>query len=182
MIAKTSGATSDPASKTEVAVTKDGVQLPDELGVYHLKDGKYVSVKPEVLNERTARAGAAFTYGIKAAKINGWVVNLHSPNHVAPDTEFILKIPEGVDPTEYVCVKFNVKSDRLEVELARGRINVSTSTFRAGVEFTNERLAKGIYRLKFGTLKPGEYGFLPPGAVISKNASSAGKIYTFTVE
>jgi hypothetical protein len=163
-------------------VNREGLALPDELGVYRTKDGKFVTVSPEILNLRTAR-GAQLAVGVLAnAKLNGYVVNEHSPNHVAPDTEFVVKLPEGTDPAEYVCLKFDQKKDRREVELARGRINISTGTQRSAVPFTSEKLAKQVYKLKFGAFKPGEYGLLPPGANISSNASSAGKIYTFLVE
>ncbi len=170
------------AGAEQLPVTKDGVALPDELGVYRVKEGKYISVTPEILNLRTAR-GAQLAVGILAnAKLNGYVVNEHSPNRVAPDTEFVVKLSEGTDPAEYVCLKFDQKKDRREVELARGRINISTGTQRSAVPFTSEKLAKQVFRLKFGVFKPGEYGLLPPGANISSNASSAGKIYTFLVE
>jgi hypothetical protein len=173
----------DPAPKVEAPLTtKDGIPLPDELGVYRLKDGKYVSIPPEILNLRTAR-GAQFLVGIMAAaKLNGSVANQHSSTHIAPETDFVVKLPEGTDPAEYLCVKFEVKKDRREVELARGRINMSTGTQKNAVPFESEKLAKQIYRLKFGILKKGEYGLLPPGANISANATSAGKIYTFLVE
>lgn len=179
MLAKVPG---EAAPKPEAAVTKDGIQLPDELGIYRQKDGKYVTIPPEILNLRTARAAAMFTYGIKAAKINGWVLNQHSPTRMGPETELMIKIAEGTDPAEYVALRFEIKSDRREVELARGRINISVSTTRAAIPFQSEKLGKGIYKVKFGVLKAGEYGLLPPGANISSNAASAGKIYTFLVE
>jgi hypothetical protein len=176
------GAGSKPAAGAEPALTLDGVPLPDELGVYYLKDKKFHSVTPEILNLRTAR-GAQMAVGVFAnAKLKGWVTKPHSANILGPDTEFVVKLPEGTDPAEYVRLTFEVKGDRREVELARGRINISTGTQRSAIPFKSERLAKQTYRLKFGVLKPGDYGLLPPGATISANASSAGKIYAFLVE
>ena len=170
-----------PSSEAPL-MTHDGIPLPDELGVYRKLDGKFVILPPEILNLRTARS-AQWLVGIAAnAKINGWVANKHSPTHAAPDVEFVVKLPEGTDPAEYVCLRLNVKSDRREVELARGRINMSSSTHRDAIPFESERLAKQIYRLKFAAFKKGEYGLLPPGANITANAASAGKIYTFLVE
>ena len=150
--------------------------------MYVVKGEKYAPLTPEILNLRTARAGSVFTSGIVAAKLNGWVVNQHSPNRVGPQVDIVVRLPEGTDPAEYVCLKFEVKNDRREVELGRGRINVSFSTHRAALPFQTERLDKGIYRLSFGVFKNGEYGLLPPGANLSANAASAGKIYTFLVE
>jgi hypothetical protein len=174
------GSSGGSTPKTEPQ--KDGPALPDELGVYRHKDGKYVPLMPEILNLRTARAGAVFTSGIVAAKLNGWVVNQHSPNRVGPETEFLVRLPEGTDAAEYVCLRFEKKDDRREVELGRGRINVSFSTHRAAIPFQSEKLGKGLFRLKFGVFKNGEYGLLPPGANLAANAASAGKIYTFLVE
>ncbi len=184
MVAKGEGAAAPrPVASAEAApLTNDGIVLPDELGVYYAKDGKFVPVAPEILNLRTAR-GAQLAFGILAnAKLNGYVVKQHSTTHIGPETGFVVKLPEGIDPAEYQCLRFEEKKDRREVELARGRINVSTGTQRAAVPFTSEKLAKQIYRLKFGVFKDGEYGLLPPGANISANAASAGKIYTFLVE
>lgn len=185
MVAKGEGATalrSGSATAEVNSMTSDGLALPDELGVYYSKDGKFVAVTPEILNLRTAR-GAQMAVGIFAnAKLNGSVGNQHSPTHLSPEAVLVVKLPEGTDPAEYQCLKFEVKSDRREVELARGRINMSTGTQRAAIQFTSERLAKQIFKLKFGVFKPGEYGLLPPGANISANAASAGKIYTFLVE
>ena len=176
------GAGSRPAAGAEPVLTLDGVPLPDELGVYYLRDTKFHPVTPEILNLRTAR-GAQMAVGVFAnAKLKGWVAKQHSTNILRPETEFVVKLPEGTDPAEYVCLTFEVKGDRREVELARGRINISTGTQRSAVHFKSERLAKQIYRLKFGVFKPGDYGLLPPGATISANASSAGKIYSFLVE
>ena len=117
-----------------------------------------------------------------AAKLNGYVAKQHSTTHLAPSNDFVAKLPEGTDPAEFMCVMFEVKKDRREVELARGRINISTGTHKNAIPFESEKLAKQIYRLKFEVLKRGEYGLLPPGANISANATSAGKVYTFLVE
>jgi len=186
MVAKGAGAITakaDPARSDPPSLTQNGITLPDELGVYWIKDGKYVAVAPEILNLRTSRA-AQLMVGIMAnAKLNGWVTQQHSRTHLGPESEFIVKLPEGTDPAEYVCVKFQVKGDRREVELARGRINISTGTHRSEIPFTSEKLAKQVYRLKFGGgFRAGDYGLLPPGANISANVTSAGKIYTFMVE
>lgn len=181
MVSKGNVASPAPAGDAAL-LSKEGIALPDELGVYRLKDGKYVAVAPEVLNLRTARA-AQMLVGIAAkAKINGWVTSQHSQTHVPPEVDFVVKLPEGTDPAEYVCLKFEIKKDRREVELARGRINFATGTQRSAVPFTSEKLAKQIYRLKFTAFKDGEFGLLPPGANVSATAMSAGKIYTFMVE
>jgi len=154
---------------------------PDELGVYAHSRDSYVPLAVEIMNTRTTNALAtAYSYGIKAMKINGWVTGPHSKTNFGSETtSFFLKIPEGVAPAEYVLLRFNVKSDRREVELGRARYTTRMGTEHAAVPFESEKVDKGRYKVSIKNLKPGEYGFLPPGAELSKNASSVGKVYTF---
>ena len=170
------------AAKPASPQAAEASPYPDEIGVYYLKDGRYVALEPEILTTRTAMAAAAFSYGIKAAKINGWVVNKSSRNRLSPGVEFLIRAPEGTAATEYQILSFVIKNDRREVELARGRINISSGTHRNAIAFENEKVAKATYKIKVGAFKPGEYGVLPPGANTAANAASVGKIYSFGVE
>jgi len=48
------------------------------------------------------------------------------------------------------------------------------------VAFEGKRLASRTYAVTLSSMQPGEYGFLPPGAMSSGHASSSlGKIYSF---
>jgi len=156
---------------------------PDELGIYAHVCDSYVELPAEIMNTRTTNALAtAYSYGIKAMKINGWVTGQHSKTKFGSETtSFFLKIPEGVAPAEYVLLAFNVKGDRREVELGRARFTTRMGTEHAAVNFESEKIDKGRYKITVRNLKSGDYGFLPPGAELSKNASSVGKIYTFQV-
>jgi len=50
------------------------------------------------------------------------------------------------------------------------------------VQFENRKVAPRTWLVTLPNLVPGEYGFLPPGAIVSANASSSlGKMYTFQV-
>ena len=84
-------------------------------------------------------------------------------------------------PTEYTALLLKVKGNRREVELARARFSFRAGTEHAAVPFEHQKLDKGLYRITFSGLKPGEYALMPPGAEISRNVSSIGKVYTFHV-
>jgi hypothetical protein len=50
------------------------------------------------------------------------------------------------------------------------------------IEVTIERVGVRLYRIiPTLPLSPGEYGFLPPGALLSASAASSGKLYTFGI-
>ncbi|HTT62065.1 MAG TPA: hypothetical protein VMG35_09505 [Bryobacteraceae bacterium] len=156
---------------------------PDELGVYYVKEGQYVVVEPEIMSLRsTSVLKMTLTYGVKPVKYNGWIVGQHSKTVVGSGTtQFVLKVPEGVAPTEYTALLLKMKGDRREVELARARFSFRAGTEHSAVPFRYEKLDKGIYRISFDNLRAGEYALMPPGAEISKNVSSIGKVYSFGV-
>jgi hypothetical protein len=54
-------------------------------------------------------------------------------------------------------------------------------TEHSALQFDSDTIDKGRYKLTVKDLKQGEYGFMPPGAEVSRNSSSAGKIYSFQV-
>lgn len=175
------GKGSDPPVATS-AVMNDG--FPNELGVYYLKEHTYVALEPEIMNIRTTNPLATgFTYGIKAEKLNGWIVGQHSKNRFGSEIRaFFLDIPEGVSPAEYTLLRFHEKGDRREVELGRARWAVKMGTqVHSAVSFESQKVGKGKYKLTVSALNPGEYGFMPPGAELSKNSVSVGKIYSFQV-
>lgn len=156
---------------------------PDELGVYYSQHDTYVALEPEIMSIRTTNVLAtAYTYGIKPQKVNGWITGKHSKAKIGSETKtFFLKIPEGTAPTEYTLLRFNEKGDRREVELGRARFTVKMGTEHSAVPFDHEKVEKGKYKVTVNNLKAGDYGFMPPGAEISRNSASAGKVYTFWV-
>lgn len=156
---------------------------PDELGVYYLKQERYVSIDPEVLSLRTTNALATmYSFGIKKMKVNGWVVGEHSKARFGSEIrDLFLDIPEGVSPNEYTLLKFVVKSNRREVELARSGYSLTVGTERSAIPFGNKKVEKGKYLITLKSLASGDYGFMPPGANVSASASSAGKVYTFQI-
>lgn len=172
-------------SAAALPVRKAGDAYPQELGVYYLKKDTYVALEPEIMNSRTTNALATvYSFGAKALKINGWIAGAHSRNTLSAETRtFFLDIPEGVAPAEYTLLKFREKGDRREVELGRSRFSVKIGVPEdSTVQFESEKMDKGKYKLTVSGLRAGEYGFMPPGAEVSRNSTSVGKVYTFQVE
>jgi hypothetical protein len=67
--------------------------------------------------------------------------------------------------------------------LGRSRFSVKIGVpGESTVRFESQKIDKGKYKLTVSGLGAGEYGFMPPGAEVSKNSTSVGKIYTFQVE
>lgn len=159
--------------------------LPDESGVFYFVDGRYIPLVPEILTPRTAMKRARFSFGIVNGKINGWIRGQQTKNRRSLPTknaELVLRTPPEKDPAEYVCLKLDVKKEFREVEVARGRYNISHSTHRAQVAVEPEKIEKQLYKLKFAVLEPGEYGILAPGGSLDWSAGGERKIYTFFVE
>lgn len=157
---------------------------PDELGLYYLQQNTYVALEPEIMNVRSTNVLATmYSFEAKALKINGWIAGKHSKNCLYSGTRtFLLNIPEGVSPTEYTLLKFHAKGDRREVELGRSRFSARMGIpEKSTVHFESKKIDKGKYKITVTGLRLGEYGFMPPGAEISRNSTSVGKIYSFQV-
>lgn len=170
------------ANTNTPAKTNDG--YPQELGVYFLKGDAYIAIEPEIMNVRTTNALAtAYSFGAKAMKINGWVIGKHSKAAFGSDTKaFFFDIAEGIAPSEFTLLRFDEKGDRREVELGKSRFSAKTGVPEdRTIHFESEKIDKGRYKITVTALKPGEYAFMPPGAEVSKNSTSAGKVYTFQV-
>src|SRR5260370_34096051 len=60
-------------------------------------------------------------------------------------------------------------------------MHVSGGATRDVIPFEGRRLARGVYEVLGAKLAAGEYGFLAPGAAVSRNSASIGKIYTLRV-
>jgi len=63
-----------------------------------------------------------------------------------------------------------------------GVFHSTTGADRDVVQFDSKKVANHTYEITLPQgVGRGEYGLLPPGAVTSSNAASAGKIYTFSI-
>jgi hypothetical protein len=63
-----------------------------------------------------------------------------------------------------------------------GVLHVSGGADRDTLDFTPKHIAQRTWTIPLGDLKPGKYGFLPPGLAASSSASAQlGKIYSFSI-
>jgi hypothetical protein len=176
-----------PAKPAEGAVPSAGPTpapggLPTEIGVYFKKGDAWVEVEPEVVNWKTGGVMKSLaTGGIVKGDINGRINGPHSHNSVRTPLEFLIYAPEGVAITEYQLLRLRDQKDAREFRTVTGGVmHVSGGATRDLVPFEGKKLASRTFSVTLPNLGAGEYGFLPPGAVMSGHASaSLGKMYTF---
>ena len=113
--------------------------------------------------------------------VNGHVNGSTRKNTVATPMEFLIVLPEGVAITEYQLLRLHQHGSNREFRTVTGGVfHVSGGTTRDLMSFEPRKVAARTYEVNLSDIaRTGEYGFLPPGAVTSKNAASLGKIYSF---
>lgn len=113
--------------------------------------------------------------------VNGRTNGPHSRNYVNTPAEFVIIAPEGVAITEYQLLRLRDEKDAREFRSVTGGVlHVSGGATRDLVPFESKKLASRSFSIILLRLTPGEYGFLPPGALTSSHSSSSlGKMYTF---
>jgi hypothetical protein len=167
--------------------------VPDDVGIFYIKNAQLVEMRPELVGWRSGGVGKALLLGTKG-HINGALKGPQSQNIVATPVEFIIRCPETLEIEEYQLLRLDEKPDRREFRaLTGGYIHSSSGLGKNAVEFKFVKIAPRVYRVKLGVLPRGEYGFLPPGgsfgaigggasgAMIMAGSASAGKIYSFRV-
>ncbi len=167
--------------------------LPDDVGVYYIRNESLVEIHPEIVGWRSGGAAKSVFIGTKG-HINGVVKGPHSAMKAATPLEFYIRCPETLDIAEYLLLRLDEKPDRREFRaLTGGFIHSSSGTDQNAVPFKFTKVAPRIYKITLEGLKPGEYGFLPPGgtfgamgggtsgAPVMQGSANAGKIYTFHV-
>ena len=158
---------------------------PDlEMGVYYNKDGKWVELVPEVVNRKTGGVLKSIaTNGIIKGDVNGNIQGAHSANALHTPLEFRVVAAEGVAVTEYQLIHLREnKNDREFRTVTGGVFHSSSGTNRDLAEFNGKRVARRTFDVTVGdSVRSGEFGFLPPGAMATANGASLGKMYTFRV-
>jgi hypothetical protein len=156
----------------------------EEIGVYVLKDGKFLIVEPEIVTWRTGGVLKTIaTVGLTRGHVNGKVNGPRSRLQLSAPLEFLIVGPEGTSAAEYQLLRLQQKEDRREFRAVTGGIvHASGGADKNAVYFEFERVRPRTFRIKLNQMDRGEYGFLAPGAAMSASAASAGKIYTFGLE
>lgn len=177
MIAKNSGI---PAAGAPESMLPAGV---DEIGVYYKGSaGKWVAFDPEIINFKSGGfLKTLATDGIVKPDMNGHVPGKTAKLALTRPVEILIYAPDGTSPEEYQLLKLRVNSNNREFRsVTGGVIHSSTGAKRDDVAFQATKIGTRLYEFTMAnTFEPGEYGILPPGAVSTVNAASAGKLYTF---
>jgi hypothetical protein len=178
--------TANPNGPAPVAVAANGSALPpgvDEVGVYYKdKNGSWVEFSPEIVNYKSGGVlKHSFSYGIVKEDKNGHVPGKSAALALTHPVEILIYAPEGTAPNEYQLLALRQNSDNREFRSDTGGVfHSSTGAERDRKDFTATKIGPRLYTFALGPdVKPGEYGVLPPGAISSTNAASAGKIDTF---
>jgi hypothetical protein len=157
--------------------------LPIETGVYAKVKDTWTEVMPEVVNWKTGGVvKSVATVGIVKGDLNGHVNGSASPNHLTTPVQFLIVLPDGVAITEYQLLRLHPHSNSREFRTVTGGVfHVSGGATRDLLPFDSKKIAPRTYQVSFGS-SAGQYGFLPPGAVMSSNAAaSSGKIFSFGI-
>ena len=153
--------------------------LPAEVGIYVLKDDRYIPLEIEPVEWRSRAFGSVTTSGmVSKTTLKADMETRESPVQLSGSPEFLLVCPEGVTAMEYQLLRAedNKKGRefRAEFQVLQGGFHVAAGGTRKNrVRFEAEKLAARKFRLKLPELGKGEYAFLPPGKGLE------GKLYTF---
>jgi hypothetical protein len=143
--------------------------------------GTWEELLPEVVNWKTGGVLKRMaTVGIVKGDVNGRIPGPHSKTSVACPLEVLIYAPEGVAITEYQLLHLRENGDAREFRTVTGGVfHQSGGAIRDVLPFEGKKIASRTYKVTLSQLSPGEYGFLPPGAVTSSSSASIGKMYTF---
>ena len=177
---------SNPGGPAATAPAAAGSALPagvDEIGVYYKdKTGKWVEFEPEIINYKSGGVmKSMLTDGIIKGDRNGHIPGASAKLSLMHPVTILIYATEGTAPNEYQLLKLRTNSNNREFRSETGGVvHASTGAQRDAVAFTATKIAPRVYQVTLGSdVAVGEYGVLPPGAITSTNAASAGKMFTF---
>jgi hypothetical protein len=158
----------------------------DSIGVYYqAKDGSWQEVVTETVTRKTGGfLKSMATDGLIKGDINGNLKGATSRLKLTLPANFILYVPEGRSPGEYLLVRFRAHEKDREFRSATGGVfHASSGAARDSIDFDSKKIAPRVYRIVLGQdLGKGEYGFLAPTDTGNLgNVAGSGKMYTFSV-
>jgi hypothetical protein len=160
-------------------------RTPAEIGIYLIKGEEWSELQPEVVNWKQGGVLKSFaTAGVIRGDVNGHIEGKGSPNRITTALHFLIVAPEGTAVTEYQLLKLNQHSDNREFRAVTGGVfHAKGGATRDLVRFDGKKVGQRTFVVTLSGLTKGEYGFLPPGFLMSSSsAATLGKIYSFGVE
>lgn len=174
--------------KTVTTVTdSEGRALPGEIGVYVLKEGRYVELAAEAVDWRSKFFFPTTTVGsLTKSRLAAQLKSPQSPLQLSGDLEFLVVSPEGVSAAQYHLLRAEPNKDKREFRvdfqvLNNGVLLALGGAGKSAMRFEAEKIGAGKFRVVLRSLEKGEYAFLPPGTASHSGASSVDKMYTFGV-
>ena len=155
-----------------------------EIGVYFKKKDEWMEVLPEVVNWKTGGVLKKIaSAGVIKGDVNGNIAGKQSRNSATAPAEFLIRTAEGVSITEYQLLRLRVNKNNREFRTVTGGVlHTSGGATRDVVPFEGKKTGNRSFVVVLpNNLGAGEYGFLPPGAVMSGSSASLGKMYTFRI-
>jgi hypothetical protein len=167
------------------AASPEPKAFPTDVGVYFQADsGDWTEVEPEIVNWKTGGVTKAIvSSGWVKPDINGHLKGGKSPNRAPKSSAILIVAMEGVAATEYELLRLHTHSKAREFRATTGGVfHRSGGSDRDEIDIQHKKVASRTYLFTLPEkLNDGEYGILPPGAVVSRTATSLGKIYSFRV-
>lgn len=181
--AMTNAVSTVPSAAVAVTVAKPQSPIRD-VGVYYMRKGKWSDLPPEVINWKTGGVLKSLgTMGVVKGDVNGEIHGERSPTSVNTPAEFLVVVPDGAYITEYQLIHLHTHKGRREFRTVTGGVfHVSGGATRDVIPFKSEKVRDRTFKITLHNLDSGEYGFLPPGNNVTRQAmSSLGAMYTFHV-
>jgi hypothetical protein len=153
-----------------------------DVGVYRKVANRWVPVVSELVNWKTGGIAKDITSGgLVRQDLNGRISGRDSPTPMNTPLEFLIKVSEGSDATDYQLVRLHQKKDAREFRaLTGGVFHASGGSMRDAVAVKQKKIAKQTYIVTLPVdLRPGQFAFLAPDFNLSTESSSANKAYTF---
>jgi hypothetical protein len=145
--------------------------LPDELGIYALRQGSLQKIAGETTALRMTSA-----WGLTAV-----LKNPRSGIRLKVPLEFVIRSSPETMADEYVLMHLFTRKDRREFRTLNAGRSGWQGPERMMVPFETRRIAPNVYRLTVLAVPKGEYGFVPPGTALKDSAAST-VTYTFGVD
>ncbi len=172
---------SPTTSKANTAPLPD-TATPTDVGVYVKRAGEWTAIAPELVDWKSpgvlkSAASLSFVNGDRGGVVDGPM----SRNSFVSPLEFLIVMPEGVTISDYQLVQLRRRGGDREFRIATGGItHASADNGRDMLVFVPARVSPRVYTVKL-KVDAGEYGFLPPDSVTSRNDTALSKIFTFRI-
>jgi len=163
----------------------EGGTLPGEIGVYALKDWRYVELAVEAVEWRSKFFNPTTTVGnLTRNRLTAQLKSPQSQLQLSGAVELLVVCPEGVSATQYHFLRAEPNKDKREFRvdfqvLNNGVLLALGGSGKSAMRFEAKKVGAGKFRILLREMGKGEYAFLPPGTVAHPGASAVDKMYTF---